>query len=472
MIKLNIDKKILAVVICLVIIIPTVSALAPVRSMPGVKFKTYDVDASAINITGVQAPYDFLVWNDSGTYKAKNSSGSVVYSGPNATTVINDAYSSASKIQLAAGTYNVTQIVIPDGGSLIGMGKGITKLVADDNLISENATMSNSGNIIQNVDYISGPGVEYIEIAHLSIDGNAINQQYAIVSAISIQRHINYSIHDVDIKNIRAWGGILAYGYTDYDYSHISIYNCDVRDVYLDAYTSYACGIWITGPGKPTYANDYYARIADNYVENVSIGIFIEDHANGVTVSNNIINGTYQNNGIQIAYSSNVSIIDNIVIDAEQRGISCGDLSEEAIKIERNDIVRPGLDGIIINSNHTIVNGNRIRDGSSIGIKLDANHMIVHNNVIESVVSNPVYESDGYTGNSICNNIVPLGSTIRRGDMSSVIANNLGTSPVWFGNLATAPTPFGEGDWYYNTSSNVPLFYDGSVWTYANGTAI
>jgi parallel beta-helix repeat protein len=231
-------------------------------------------------------------------------------------------------------------------------------------------------------------------------------------------------------------------------------------------------------------------------------GIFSE-YSNGCIFSDNVINTTFLWDGstgpagISITGGgANMAILDNTITNMYHHGIR---MEGPNNTISGNKILNCGEYGIYASAaDNSTIRGNWINNVDSRGIYVasSSNANVIENYVGEMYGAYPIgiyfYSTTALYGEICQNNRIaadamigigtsavsatgvcsdnylagiatPIGTNMRSSGM--VIRNNFGTYPFDFGNQATNPTAYGEGDRYFNTTSNKLRSYDGSAWS-------
>lgn len=295
--------------------------------------------------------------------------------------------------------------------------------------------------------------------------------------------------------------------------NNVRIINNKMRSVFggigITSYNSLISGNYITQGLKYSSNEEEYGEGIDsnsvsmnNIIENNYVEGFGEDGIDtigniGGTVRGNTIKGniseTRDNHGIEVG--TGIIVVENNITSAQNAIKIVGTDS-----IIKNNIITGGdtEHHLIIHysvlesttpSNISII-GNKIGMDGTGSYCIDTRNMtgvIIKDNEL-GCVSGSIWATDGInqtiTGNTVQktiqlanmkNSVISLNRV--HGNLTGVtlqylntsITQNFGTSPYYFGNFVTAPTSFGTGDTYFNTTSNKPCYYNGTEWnTYAD----
>lgn len=343
---------------------------------------------------------------------------------------ISYAYSNGGGIvQVMPGTYTIENVNVPSNVSIIGSG------------IDSTIFRGTSGNVDL---FISG---NYPNIGNCS---NVVLRDFSIEGHSSAftgsGTNVFYGGENIKILNVKindCYGTGMLFRNVSNSYIENSIFTNNGAD-----------GIYL-------YDGSNSNKIDSNYVENNNFGIGVmgwETPGQNESRENNVHDNTiYQNafSGIYIVQNSNNNIINNnYVIENIQHGI----------------YLYNGVNGTCVSENQLIRNSYtnpNLYDGIRINANALGNHLI--NNYIDGGTSKTHRRSIALFGT--VNDTVATGNFLYNANNSGFdyagtysFYNNLGESPLYHGNHATAPTPYGEGDGYYNTTDHTEYRYDGTTW--------
>jgi len=417
----------------------------------------YDIDLNGFNITGSGtlycSGYSYCISIQGSNIIAVNgTTQNIDYSGPDANTVIRSAVS-IGNILIMNGTYTVNNISVPDGRTITGSGH---------DTILYNPTTINEALPLNSTLYLGDDSiVERIRFEELegTLDGNEAIRLignrttiqdnwfyhggqaiYMINSTNNIVRN-NYIYKDVDSPPISENHGIMLSLGSNYNV----IENNEI----------------INGQRGIYFINASYNIISKNTILNQTAYQFNLFAGSGYnTITDNIFRSEYAINAIQIEQNQ-----------WSEYGLARGNV------ICSNTITGSTSAGIsLIGSTHyvnnTIVCNNMLYDTTR-GINLGSNssNSLVIGNHFNNMYTNGFIENG--TKNVVINNYfygsqdISIGSNAK----SYIHSNNYGYSHFDFGNNATYPTAFGSGDIYFNTSANLPCFYNGTAWNHYNNNS-
>lgn len=197
----------------------------------------------------------------------------------------------------------------------------------------------------------------------------------------------------------------------------IGAWSCSDMDIFNNMISNmHHHGISVNGPNM-TISNCVISNCGE-------YGIYAYG-ANNATFCNNWINNV-DSRGIYIQSSANTNVIENYI----------------------GEVFGTNPIGILYSTSFSKFRcqNNRIAASATLGIGA-------------SVTATSGICSDNY----LVGITTPISGTLRASGV--VVRNNFGTYPFDFGNQATNPTAYGEGDRYFNTTSNKLRSYDGSAWS-------
>jgi hypothetical protein len=410
-----------------------------------------------------------------GTSVSAKNIGGIVYADQyptiqdaiNATDVDEDGIADL-ELYAPSGTYNVNYYKELPVGKRVGLvlmnnlkikGNGINKTII------RQADGQNLSFFIQSKD---NSFISNVELSDLTIDCN-IDGQTGFPTATGLPYGViayfkNSTVHNVRITNCGL--GLPIYG-SNSEYSHIIVDN-----------NKYS-GVWFTSSSSK-FNTLTQSIIANN--DGDSHGIFVgEDKASNNTISFNYVYGNNKT-GIVSAYIHN-DIVGNKVFDNGQYGVFVDDgasLSNGYIgtQVSRNVVFSNNFTGINIGqgrgwtvSNNFIWNNSQAVSDTYYGIYVQGSDGIVSNNILykfnTSTMQRVGIKEEFGNNNTFYGNDVResgISALMSIGGVDSVVRNNYGTSPFNWGNKASAPSAFGAGDTYFNTTDNAEYKYNGSAW--------
>jgi len=381
--------------------------------------------------------------------------GGVIYADQYAT--IQDAinYSTGQEIYIPAGTYNLGTsklTITKNNRTLRGAGIGKTVLLSSRNMsifegVIEIGTPSNS--------------INNTVIADLSIQMNySIRQGENAGNGISTAGEI----HGLDLVNIETIEGY---------YGGISINDGTTANKFKNFDVKISGARSINEGLAVALTMCYRCEIKNSYAEGTR-----DDHwaagwnSQYITISNNIYNGTYSKTGTQATGSVFNGSTGNIIHIVGDIGIASNIIIENNMNINTSSETGHGItiSGEFVGDNIQVLNNQMLATGGH-GFYTSGKNETITGNIFETSKDSAFAIRDDattgwniYTENRLknygnSNNIFSGGV-----DSKQILVNNYGKSPFNFGNTASAPTAFGAGDSFYNSTANILQMYTGSIW--------
>jgi len=304
----------------------------------------------------------YVIWNEGNNYYAKNSTGSIEFSGTNASSIIQNALDSLTSGRtwkekvILKGNFTIDSTIKIPSFTVLNLMKAKIKLANEANV-----------NMFENKDLVAGNS--NIEIVGGILDGNKAKQSNG-GHGIYLERVSESKIEDCTIKNTYSNGiyfnicennriiknfvtstgdfGILYYDSKDAVIEQNIIDATENTGIYLDR---------LSGKG--------YSIISGNIVKNVlgtDAGIFI-DFVEKVVISDNLVYNSSK--GIFIFNSTNFVVANNVLHNNTGQGIFVDAESMFGI-ISGNQVTLSGAEGI------------RIDDSTCTNILIISN--VLHNN--------------------------------------------------------------------------------------------
>lgn len=473
--KFDVVKICAGLVIILALLMCQGVAIETTWRFSGFELWGYDInftDHNASNINNINSvnfddsldeSYTYLIFIDGSTIYAKNgSTGIIDYSGTEVFQVIQSVTDSFTSnggiIEIADGIYSPSaahsRIYLKSNTTLRGQGEAtVFNMVtggAGGGVIAAdlNAYRITLKDFKIEMNNYSTNGIWLANGTHTLIDVSGVHifdtgHTAMRLKASTILAHHNY-LNNVDSGiAVESMSGANPYFYVCDNIIINTVYNS--TDL-----TEYGEGIDINSHELST------AVVSNNYIEG-----FREEGIDGnayfITISNNQIKMVCDETRMSVGIKASNAVYGHSIISnnfiwnvPETADYSSGILvlySEGSIiannYIFKNNSVSKGYEGMRIASSalNTTIRGNII-DHFERGIRNHANN---------------TYSSD----NLILDTVTPI-SNCASGE--TVFINNKGVAPFNFGNFATAPTPYGAGDEYYNSTDNIKYCYDGSAW--------
>ncbi len=295
---------------------------------------------------------------------------------------------------------------------------------------------------------------------------------------------LNVNMNNINIEN-STWSGI------QFDGGNVT--NINLNNVYIN-------GSNTRGIGMSTDANFSMENLnIDNIVVNNSLtnnGIEFRNTTDALLTNAKIYNSYltgFTTYGGRRIYLKNI-IVNNTITNSGIRVIQYRNVSPSYITISDTNIQNTGVHGILLyglegtglynNADNNLSNiriaGAVLEHSQKSGLSLEAN--VTKNLMVSDIYINdtnvgntgsPVIFYDSSFENSTLSNSILEAPYIKDGSIASGIQhiNVRGMSGYNHGNLATAPTPFGEGDSYYNTVTNSGYVYNGTAWNAYGSTS-
>ncbi len=491
-------------------IVSVAAATAPTYRHPGFILWGTDIDANNNNITNIQnltthggkelqnpeLGASYVIFADGTTIYAKNgSTGKIDFSGVDVLQTAINSLSSGGKIVIISDLTEQPCISIPSNIEICGIGD-----VTIDFLGAGFKNKNQNSFIDQN-----------IKIHDITIVGTALNGSYSQNRGIYLRNVSDSMIYNVKVHNFTSDGIVLedsvnssirySYSYNNGNCigsSNIILYNTE--DSIVEG-----CVVWGQGTTQCCDLNDATRGISVSYgTSNIIKGNHILNATdNGImiyqshdnVIESNVVNDT-KVQGIEVEGNNN-TIVSNIVkfgnLTADGLGIYLlGGVSSSNDNVVFGNLVSKTRQGITLSkANRSLITGNKIIDcqygisctegsknnsivGNSIcnsvhdGINVGSNtcYTTISGNVIENNGGYGIYSnSPGVDRTLIMSNVVrESGTAAITTSSNDIVNNNFGANPFNHGNLASAPTPYGEGDSYYDITDHKRYVYDGTSW--------
>lgn len=207
-----------------------------------------------------------------------------------------------------------------------------------------------------------------------------------------------------------------------------------------------------------------------------------------VSVYGNLITNTI-GEGAKSSYSSyDNSFIGNHIYNANRMGANIAALAL-SYSTYQNTVMSNTVDStagncgiwVIDDSHDNTIIGNIVNNSVWCGIgvgkgysgSLPSYNNIVSNNIVKGSAHWGIYfgysvgtsDTNTYNNTAYGNTMSLISDTATKDDSGlNVMRDNMGANPFGWGNRPSAPTPFGAGDQFYNTSSNKMAYYNGTNW--------
>lgn len=388
----------------------------------------------AVSAVGTRISDDYVQLGDAGDNDKLTNTATVVVGQSGAVDYLCDGVDDDVQMQDA-----LDDIVAAGSGKLVVLegdySFGDTILVSNDTIIDfTTADISLASGVnkgfIRNTNW--GPTIVDHDITIIggNFSASGITAE-ANDGGISLRGVRNSKVRDITITDFWGFAGIYCAG------ANNEITGNNIVDTRRTT-SSYGNGVYLTGIG-----NDY--NIVDkNYINNsAGSAVFLEDNTASNTVENNHgFNNTQA--GVRLIGSSNNTIVNNCIggTGTDGKGIEIDGTNNT---VRDNEVFNFYYGGInfVAGSDYNIIIGNTIRN-------LQNTNQVIMNGINYSIVKNN-YLFDGAT------------ITYNTG-IGNCVIDNYPLSPFNFGNNAAAPTPYGEGDSYYNTTDHTEYRYDGTTW--------
>ncbi len=338
----------------------------------------------------------------------------------------------------------------------------------DDVIISNSIISDNyrDGIAFGDLDPAGSPSIIGIPVTNAKIYGNTIEN-----NAIGV--NVEDGNYAINVQNL----SIKIYGNT--------IRNNTKSAAYGGGSGSPGINVNINSSGVNIFDNDIYGNFA-------GITIGTSGNTPGNIISNNYIysnnavpSDTISQSGIIIESGNYTKVENNKIFGHSKYGISLFTGGLIGFSIIDNEIYENNLHGLYayriagygrIDSNEFRNNGLLTTNTySDLYINDDAvspylkNTSIRNNkfyaqsgnktaygiNIANSQAKNNKISDNEFIGQTTQYTIIPSGN---------IIKDNYNVAPFSFGNSATAPTAFGAGDPFYNTTANIQQLYTGSIW--------
>lgn len=447
----------------------------------------YDINSYGLNIwNGTQnyAVYDYIVFYNGFQYMAvSGDDGSILSSSATPHIVIQDALGQSGTIYIK-DSCSISSALVPIANThiIIDASATITQITASTNIFNvnyvDNVTISggildanlngrciyyeNSNNgLIENVDCFNAFDAIYVmNSTYMNVINNYVEN--ASRSGIQLSNTADSIVEGNHINTVNDDGTGKGWGLYSYYNTRVQFIGNTVENMTLQA---------DGGFGISVYENNYDVSIIGNTFNNIGrngISIFGETVENGrIIVTGNTISNFAGHYGILLSNSPDSIISSNIISTGTHATSSdgiCLDNSENSTVICNyvDNVIR----GMLVHGNNSRITANSF-DGitSNIGIRVSGayNNSFRDNSIWGTTWS--FYESSSSNYNRYENNDLynPASyPTITGG--SSVFLQNWGIKGYNWGIKSTAPSPFGAGDEYYNSTDNKKYCYNGTTW--------
>jgi len=395
-----------------------------------VSVNSYEYFLNSVNKTDIlahpQQSYSYLIWEDSGTYYAKNgTTGNIDYRGANARIIIQNCIASDTSILLKSADYYIdTQLLIQniDNFNLIGENWGSKLISTGNNTLIKIGDRTNSAlgstNIqIKNIYFngttqtVSGTNPEASEATNyfgIQIATEVLGTtDYITVDNCYFFNISSDSIYGWDFSTTNIKNSVFNHSRGYWAAVHLHGPHNDVDNL-KHPWSITGCKFYDCAKGGIRHAD----KIIDNLFVNVGGGVGFHvimcGGLGGVVTDNKIVNG--MSNGIYAHGSStgqaNLTISNNIInIDY----LDVDSLYWHGVVIQTGDSTTLVTD--------TLVEGNIINGAGGIGIYLNRaqNCSILNNLIINSCMKTTAYDAIRLdTSNALpsINNVI-AGNTIR-----------------------------------------------------------
>lgn len=376
-------------------------------------------DRLSASVSNFNESYSYLIYIDGTTVYAKNGTTGVIdFSGSNASMIINNAINRTGTPS-SAGIFGGT-VMFKKGRTDFNITTSII-VKRRVNLIAEKDTVLKGGAVFGSIfeAAVSSPQDMQVTISGFRLEGMNLVGAGIIIS--------NSSFIYVDNNEI---AGMTGYGI------HIkggALYNKISNNIIQAPLNGY--GIMVTrGAGYNVQSGEN--QIIKNNIHGRGIGIMLSGDVIHNTVENNVISSN-ATQGIYVIGDTTFRPMINII---RNNWLELGTYENiRAIQVQSDTPTTMPFQ-TVIEQNHIGLYG--------IGIFLFSdNASIVRDNYFADNTQN-----------------INIGSASKNQHI-----DNYGIAPYNWGNNAAAPTPFGVGDIYYNTSANRPCYRNATTWnTYAN----
>jgi len=470
----------------------------------------------------------YCIYNQSGTIIAVNgTTQNVDFSGTDAYSVIQNSINNSNGIYIKGGRYIVnvglkvktnTHIIGEGSATILNAGTGVATLITNFNTTTGNTRiLLEKFKIDMGSQAFNQTGIDLINVTDSVVDNMIIMN----VSGSDANLGMGIAIGDGSMRNVVT--NNMVYNYTHYGIALYISYNNTISE--NNIYSGGRHGIGIGGGDYNIVVNNQisgmlqdgiytdtrsnnvpeYNIISGNIITNIedqnSVGNAINSWTgNNNIISNNNIKNTYKHavlikgnynliignsilnastnytNGACISNDgSHNNIISNYMSTCNDYGIYTGGAFTS---IKSNTLEYIHRNGIVIwnTNNNTVIDNSMFTVGTDVtntydGIQIGGtsyNNTVYDNIIVSSDLKYGINEQNtaNYNiirGNNLKNSYVT--AAVNKSGLNSVFINNYGTSPFDFGIYTTAPTAFGAGDTYFNTTVNIPQIYT-TFWNY------
>ena len=343
---------------------------------------------------GVYPQADYTIWREGSYYYAKNAYGAIIYSGTNASEIINSAINSldavGGEIYVYADSYAISSPIRFEGcHNIILRGGGVRTTFyasADVNVFEVMGT--------------EGESISDIELRNFKVKGYYDINPSTTKTGIYVQYTTNTKIMGVWVH--KANHGIYLYGETNY------------RPIVQD------CRCWDNDDDGIADTGSYASIIVDNWsFDNGDCGIHLVNGGNrlisGNFLSGNGVGGGGSKHGLALENVELSTVDGNIMATNEKDGIRVTTNSSD--NTISNNIIRNNKEsGVMIlgqYTTHNVVDGNRLISNGNASESL-RNGITLMTDSDNNVISNNIVSDSGYVGIYLANTV----------DYTIVIGNN------------------------------------------------
>lgn len=415
------------------------------------------------------------------------------------TAAIQEAINTADVVVFPPGTYYITSEIVVNKPTVI-VGKSAKIKAKSD------------------IDILKVMHTNKVILHGLTVEGWANEESFTgypgVQAGISIEASNSVVIDDC-VVSYCSGPGIIITGKSDGEYYPDDTYNVFVSKTIVNA----------NNQGITIFSGPHDVWIVNSLITNsITNGIFTDDRSvhdtkayppSSIVIANNILRGNVQSGtttqaAIAITATRNAVVGNNIIVDSGQatspvsyaHGILLGPSQSDNITtscvVNNNIIVRPSRSAIAIQAaTHNIITNNRILDpqynapaGANAAVHLlsgtlgsgsvqGADSNILQNNAIASEANesdtdygvkieqdclNNIVLHDVYTGISALA-VYDLGTDNRTID---IILDGQNTSRA---GTSRPNSPY-VGQWFFDTNLGYPIWWNGTDWVDATGTAV
>ena len=406
--------------------------------------------------------HSYIIFKDTTyTYAQNGLNGNIDFRSLDSTDVILFAieiteFNGGGTIFIKSGIYNLTRSLHTGSNiSLIGENFGSTIFKMSD---FANTKMIDDINIQSN-----------ISIKNITFDANGLNQMDGIdrstLVPIRLKQKTNLIIENIMITNGRTGAGLNFGGV-----NNAKVINC----YFINNGTV---------PGSAFLSDHFYSQNCNDLLVQGCTFIGCTDVGSAQDFNKNSrIIGCYFKDCLQAAFTwyhvegpttpPENMIVDSCIIDAtdQNTGFYIAKKALQPLKpskvIVSNCIIKGGKIGAKVNNcDYIKINNCYIHSQTENSILLNnSTQCEISGCTIENApigISTPVVSDATIQNNKFINITTKISNT---NNVNMIIRDNWGKSPYNWGNLSSPPTPFGEGDEYYDTTLKLKKYYNGNVW--------